>query len=91
MELEGNKCIPSVEVESKSARTLSNLFDTIYLNFASPICKKYLKLTVKFFKLEKSLKFTMNLNVKRPARPLSPDPGSDSATQRSCIFISVSQ
>jgi hypothetical protein len=40
------------------------------------IWKKSMKLTMKFFKLEKSLKLTANFNVKPPAPPLSPDPGS---------------
>jgi hypothetical protein len=40
------------------------------------ICKKIFEIGRKMFKIGKSLKLTVNFNVKRPVPPLSPDPGS---------------
>jgi hypothetical protein len=62
-------------------KTKRPLYITFLSNFTKPvlsclelqdmrfplICKKSLKLTVTFFKVEKNLKLTVNFNVKRPA------------------------
>jgi hypothetical protein len=62
----------------------SSRFQPIILSWADSggtsgalICKSLkVKLTVKFVKLEKSLKLTATFNVKRPVPPLSPAPAS---------------
>jgi hypothetical protein len=63
------------------------------------ICKKIFEIDSEIFKLEKSLKLTVNFNMKCLVPPLSPDPGStpdlgpqgsDIATSSACSFIPLS-